>query len=293
MLAFDTDLAPIVGQQITRTSTNGGAVDARIDLIDARAGTGFVSKVLGGSVTEADVVVKAPSGGRVKGWVKDASTGGNYKPDDGGPNVTLASLKGLAVPGTEVTFMAVPPGSGNRAGINRDRDAWTDGLDNCPAVSQVSQADADTDLVGDACDNCAAKSNAAQTDTDADGVGDLCDNQCSGLATTTLASVNPAAGPVGQLVEVTGTGFGPSVQASFDGIPASVSLTFGRYLVSVPGGLSQGAHTLTLVNPEGCQSQEVVNFTVTAGTSCGLVGIEPFAMLALLGGVRRLRRSRR
>ena len=41
------------------------------------------------------------------------------------------------------------------------------------------------------------------------------------------------------------------------------------------------------------EEQNIVNFTVTAGSSCGLVGIEPFPMLALLGGVRRLRRSRR
>jgi DNA-binding beta-propeller fold protein YncE/mono/diheme cytochrome c family protein len=290
MLAFDTDLAPIVGQQVTRTSSNGAAVDPRIDLIDQRASTAFTSKVLGGAVTEADVVVKAAVGGRVKGWVKDAATGANYEPDDGGASVTLASLKALVgTPGQEVTFTAVPPGSGRRAGINRDRDSWNDGVDNCPDTSQLSQADADTDLVGDACDNCAAKSNASQADTDADGTGNLCDNQCPGLATTTLASVFPASGPIGQVVEVTGTGFGTNVQASFGGVPAAVTFSLGRYLVTVPAGLANGPHVVTLSNPEGCQSQEVVNFTVTAPTSCGLIGIEPFAMLALLAGVRRLR----
>ena len=37
VLAFDTDLAPIVGQQITLTNTNGTAVNPRIDLLIARA----------------------------------------------------------------------------------------------------------------------------------------------------------------------------------------------------------------------------------------------------------------
>src|SRR5690606_4695966 len=37
MLAFDTDLAPIVGQQVTRTSTNAAVADDRIELLRQRA----------------------------------------------------------------------------------------------------------------------------------------------------------------------------------------------------------------------------------------------------------------
>jgi hypothetical protein len=60
--------------------------------------------------------------------------------------------------------------------------------------------------------------------------------------------------------------------------------------VAVPAGLANGPHTLTLVNPEGCQSQENVTVTVVPAGSCGLVGIEPFLLLAGIGAVRRLRR---
>ena len=291
MLAFDTDLAPIVGQQTTLTSTNSAVVTPRINLLVQRASTNFTSKVLGAGVKECDLVVKGKVGGVPKGWVGSGTASPTFTPDDGTAAISLASLTALAAtPGQELTFTCVPPGSGTRAGINRDRDAWNDGVDNCPAVSQGSQSDADADLVGDACDNCAAKANGSQADTDGDGTGDSCDNQCVGLPSTTVASVNPTAGPIGQIVEITGTGFGPSVQASFDGISAPMGITLGKYLVNVPAGLTPGAHTLTVVNPEGCQSQEVVSFTVTAGSSCGLLGIEPFAMLAILGGVRRLRR---
>ena len=37
MMAFDTDLAPAVGQQITLTGSNGGTVGSRIDLLCLRA----------------------------------------------------------------------------------------------------------------------------------------------------------------------------------------------------------------------------------------------------------------
>ena len=63
MLAFDTDLAPIVGQQVTLTSTNAAVANPRIDLLIARAGTAFASPVLGGAVTECDLVVKGSIGG--------------------------------------------------------------------------------------------------------------------------------------------------------------------------------------------------------------------------------------
>ena len=49
LLAFDSDLAPIAGQQVTLTSYNSAGAGARIDLLIQRASTPFVSLSLGGA----------------------------------------------------------------------------------------------------------------------------------------------------------------------------------------------------------------------------------------------------
>jgi len=78
-----------------------------------------------------------------------------------------------------------------------DFDGIADSNDNCPAVANADQADADNDGAGDVCDstpngdddadgfdnnidNCPAIPNANQTDTDADGTGDACDSTPNG-----------------------------------------------------------------------------------------------------------------
>ncbi|NBD07948.1 hypothetical protein FOF48_02495 [Corallococcus sp. Z5C101001] len=127
MMAVDSDLAPIVGQQVTLTSTNGAAVGPRIDLLVARAKAPFVSKLLGGSTYEADLVAKAAIGTRVKGFLFDR-VAGTWKPDDGTANITPQALRALAnTLGQEVTFTAVPPGSGTRIALDRNLDGRLDG----------------------------------------------------------------------------------------------------------------------------------------------------------------------
>ena len=119
MLAFDSDLAPIVGQQVTLTSSNGGAVNPRIDLLEQLAGTSFTSKALGGTVTQCDLVAKVVQGGRVMGFLYDPSAD-TFIPDDASPNLSDGALRALAAaPGQEVTFTCVPPGSGQRVAFNQ------------------------------------------------------------------------------------------------------------------------------------------------------------------------------
>jgi hypothetical protein len=114
MLAFDTDLAPIVGQQVTLTSSNSGAVGPRITLFEQRANAAFTSKVLGGTVKECELVARVAQGGTITGYLFDPTTS-TFVPSGGGTALTDAQLRALAgTAGQEVTFTAVPPGSGAR-----------------------------------------------------------------------------------------------------------------------------------------------------------------------------------
>ena len=115
VLAFDSNLAPIVGQQITLTSTNAATVGGRINLLIARAAAG-----------ECEVVVKGNLGGQQRGWVRQAS--GTFRSDRvTEPLLSDASLRAqAAVAGQERTYTCVPPGSGQRVGVDRDEDGFFD-----------------------------------------------------------------------------------------------------------------------------------------------------------------------
>ena len=148
LMEFDTDLAPVVGQQVTLHAANTAAANARIDLLLQRAATPFESFVLGVGATECDVVVKGLVDGEPRGWVRLGD--GSFK-DDRGEAYTDAALRTLATEEGPLTYTCAPPGSGLRMGIDRDRDAVLDGLDNCPAAINDDQADSDGDGVGDVC----------------------------------------------------------------------------------------------------------------------------------------------
>ncbi len=140
MHAMDSNLRPIVGQQVTLTSASGGAVTARIQLMAAQMDAG-----------NADVIVKGNIGGVPRGWARLAD--GSYQSDRAAeaPIAESALLALAQTAGQELTFTAVPPGSGVRAGIDRDNDLVLDADDNCPMVANADQADANGDGVGDAC----------------------------------------------------------------------------------------------------------------------------------------------
>jgi YVTN family beta-propeller protein len=111
LLAFDSDLAPIVGQQVTLRSDNAGAVGPRIDVLIARATAPFVSKLLGPSATECDLIARALVGGQLVSYKLQADT--SFLPDNGTSALSDAALRALAgTPGQEVTYTCLPPGWG-------------------------------------------------------------------------------------------------------------------------------------------------------------------------------------
>jgi DNA-binding beta-propeller fold protein YncE len=118
MLAFDADLAPIVGQQITLTSQNAGTVGPRITLLEQRAAAPFTSKLVGGSVTECDLVANVVQNGAVQGFLFSPAVGAFAAAT--GPMLTDGAIRALAATaGQEVTFTCVPPGSGSRVAFNQ------------------------------------------------------------------------------------------------------------------------------------------------------------------------------
>ncbi|WP_437579404.1 hypothetical protein [Sorangium sp. So ce887] len=116
LLAFDSNLAPIVGQQVTLTKQNAAAAGPRIDLLRARADAG-----------ECDLVVKGLHSDEVEGflYVGSGLFVGNRLCD---PPITGAALRHRASRKRgELTYTCAPPGSGERIGLDRDGDGFRDG----------------------------------------------------------------------------------------------------------------------------------------------------------------------
>ncbi len=137
LMAFDTNLAPIVGQQVTLTSENTAAARARIALMETRANTPFV--MVGASMAmECDVIVKGVWNGEARGWVRLPS--GAYRSDRASePQLSSAELQTLAsANGQALTYTCAPPGAGLRMGVDRDRDGVLD-RDETDAGTHVAQ----------------------------------------------------------------------------------------------------------------------------------------------------------
>ena len=115
VLAFDTNLAPIVGQQVTLTARNGAVAEPRLELLLQRA-----------AADECQVVARALRGGRELGLLYLPDGGGFASDRAGEAPLTLDQLRVLARR-TPVTFTAVPSGSGERIALDRDSDGVLDG----------------------------------------------------------------------------------------------------------------------------------------------------------------------
>jgi hypothetical protein len=119
MLAFDSDVSPVVGQQVTVTAQSASAGSARLGLLAQRA-------LVTTPRRECDLIGKGSIAGTARGFVlqRDRTLAGDRAADAPvGIDALVASLTGADA----ITFTCMPAGSGRRAGIDRDRDGRLDG----------------------------------------------------------------------------------------------------------------------------------------------------------------------
>lgn len=159
--AFPSDYASIVGQQVTLTAANSTSVNDRIALLSSAALDDFESFILGPNPKRCDLIVKGRVNNSDRGWFLQAAD--SYVDDLGVTGISEATLRATIATSGPLTFTCAPPGAGMRMGVDRDEDSLFDGLDNCPSVANLTQADFDSDNRGDSCD----------TDDDNDGLLDI------------------------------------------------------------------------------------------------------------------------
>ncbi|XXX77577.1 hypothetical protein WMF30_02215 [Sorangium sp. So ce134] len=116
LLAFDSNVAPIVGQQVTLRWDNQPAAGPRVDLLIQRADAG-----------ECDLVAKSHVIFQEIGFLYAGA--GKFAADRMAlPPIPDGVLRQIAVAtGRPMTYTCAPPGSGYRAGIDRDEDGFLDG----------------------------------------------------------------------------------------------------------------------------------------------------------------------
>ena len=125
VMAFDSELAPVVGQQVTIDPAAEAAELTRLDLLNARAGTAY-ALVGSAGATECDLVAHGVVAGSLRGYRRTAA--GTFASDRASEAaLTLAAMKTLAMTaGNSLTFTCTPPGSGNRMALDRDEDGARD-----------------------------------------------------------------------------------------------------------------------------------------------------------------------
>jgi DNA-binding beta-propeller fold protein YncE len=115
VMAYDTNMRPVVGQQATLDATNTAAVASRLALFESQAAAG-----------NTDLVVRGRIGSRDAGFVY---SNGSFLSDNGA-TLSDAQLRALVGDSTDaLTFTCVPPGSGLRIGVDRDGDGYADGTE--------------------------------------------------------------------------------------------------------------------------------------------------------------------
>lgn len=118
VMAVDSDLAPIVGQQVTLNSNSMNDTETRLDLLRQRASVSTPRP-------ECDLIAKGRVAGVARGFLLQPD--GSFQSDSKNERYSFAELSDLArIPGGALTFTCTPPGSGTWMGIDKNENGVLD-----------------------------------------------------------------------------------------------------------------------------------------------------------------------
>lgn len=132
LMESDSDLAPVVGQQVTINKDSGTASLNRFNLLLERSLTPFKSKVMqevlarGGDsrpLTECELIAQGQVNGEYRSYLFDGTQFTSDKASEAA--ISEIDLLTLAHAGTNsLTFSCVPPGSGEQMALDKDLDGY-------------------------------------------------------------------------------------------------------------------------------------------------------------------------
>jgi hypothetical protein len=126
MHAFPSNVAPIVGQQVTLRSDNLAAVLPRIQLMMRQAGAPFVTFGRPDG-KECELIAKGVVNGSPRGFLYRPATDDFVLDDVNSQTIRSPFVLDLAkTPGQELTFTCIYPAGGRRLGLDRDDDMVLD-----------------------------------------------------------------------------------------------------------------------------------------------------------------------
>ncbi|MFW2372342.1 MAG: hypothetical protein ACN4GM_04420, partial [Gammaproteobacteria bacterium] len=115
VFAFDSNFAPVVGQQLTISAGNVSVVEPRLDLLLQRA-----------ELNECDLVAKEHRANREYGYLYIGNH--QFKTDSiKRPPISEQDLRDRIHRGSHITYTCVPPVSGERIALDRDEDGVLNG----------------------------------------------------------------------------------------------------------------------------------------------------------------------
>jgi YVTN family beta-propeller protein len=135
------DAHAAVGEQITVDATNRASAGV-ISLLNTFQTLANANKI--------GFVAKGVQGGIVRGY--RYAGGGVMQSDRAGETISVSNLRLAAAAGAEITFTAVPFGSQQRIGVDRDEDGWLDRdeVEACSDPANAASTPANAAVDGDA-----------------------------------------------------------------------------------------------------------------------------------------------